>query len=151
MGSGVFNEVWPSAKTISGNRVLLRTEQGLEPQNRTTRGSNRRDTKEGCAERIARCGTLSQNGYGDDESALAGADEAVCSAQNTARLGFEPNYSPWGNTCLVVEADHPFTRVIGTVVREDLHRLLNTIPHFGLPHASELAAGHVWDPPGSQG
>ena len=39
--------------------------------------SNRWDTKEGCAERIARCGTLSQNGYGDDKSALAGANKAA--------------------------------------------------------------------------
>ena len=41
------------------------------------RGSNRRETKEGCAERIARYGTLSQNGYGDSRSALAGAAKAV--------------------------------------------------------------------------
>ena len=41
-------------------------------QKRQRPGLNPRDTKEGCAERIARCGTLSQNGYGDHQSAPAG-------------------------------------------------------------------------------
>ena len=48
------------------------TEKEGNGQNHTTRGSNQRETKEGCAERIARCGTLSQNGYGDNEMSRAG-------------------------------------------------------------------------------
>ena len=40
---------------------------------------------ETCAERIARGGTLSQNGYGDSWSALAGAAKAVLCFQIAAR------------------------------------------------------------------
>ena len=51
------------------------------------RGSNRRETKEGCAERIARCGTLSQNGYGDHSSARAGVSEC------RTDLGVQPTFT----------------------------------------------------------
>jgi hypothetical protein len=89
MGSGVLNEVWPSAKTQAVNRVLCRKLQRKKEngQNHTTRGSNQRETKEGCAERIARCGTLSQNGYGDNWSALAGTAKAVLCCRNRTTRG----------------------------------------------------------------
>ena len=37
-------------------------------------GSNQPGIKEGCAERIARFGTLSQNGYGDNKGRSKGTD-----------------------------------------------------------------------------
>ena len=66
-----------------------------EKKGGTTRDSNRRDTKEGCEERSARCGTLSQNGYGENTSALAGTDKAVRSRKPVvAGKAHDPGFEP---------------------------------------------------------
>ena len=48
-----------------GGRTTCQFLKKLTSETGPSQGSNRWDTKEGCAERIARVGTLSQNGYGD--------------------------------------------------------------------------------------
>ena len=73
MGSGVFNEVWPSAKTRYRTCVQIGRAK-LLAQNSPGWDSNRPGIKEGCAERIARFGTLSQNGYGDNKGRSKGTD-----------------------------------------------------------------------------
>ena len=46
-------------------------------------GPNPGDIKEGCAERIARFGTLSQNGYGDNKGRSKGTDPGALQFRGT--------------------------------------------------------------------
>ena len=62
-----FEGVWPFPTHASWKipRHRSRGQSGLlTPEKCGGTGWNARAEKEGCAERIARCGTLSQNGYG---------------------------------------------------------------------------------------